>query len=138
MEREAIHPYLERHYSAHPGQLIQLAREYDMITTLFFMQLIGFQLWHITSKQVKSTDPALFLRSILGNPQRSRTIGSLLILLSTLLFVVKWGWMSGTCAGIAGLMGVGSLVVTLHPFRYISQKTVLLFYGLFLILELFI
>ncbi len=109
-----------------------------MITTLFFMQLIGFQLWHITSKQVKHADPPSYLRSILDNAQRYRIVGGILVLISTILFVVKWGWMSGICASIVGLMGVGSLVVALYPFRYISEKGVLLFYVFFLILEFFI
>lgn len=110
-----------------------------MITTLFFMQLVGFQLWHITSKQVKHTaDPPAYLRSILNNPQRYRNIGTALFLLSTALFVVIWGWMTGICASIIGLMGVGCLVVALHPFRYISERSAFLLYAFFLILELFI
>ena len=102
------------------------------------MQLIGFQLWHITSKQVTHTDPPAYLTNIIDNTERYRIIGGILFLLSTALFIWKWGWMTGICASIVGLMGVGSLVVALHPFRYISQKTVVLLYAFFLILELFI
>jgi hypothetical protein len=109
-----------------------------MITTLFFIQLIGFQLWHITSKQVTHTNPPAYLSNIIDNTQRYRIIGSMLFLLSTGLFVWKWGWMSGICGSMVGLMGIGSLVVALHPFRYISEKAVLAFYIFFLILELFI
>lgn len=109
-----------------------------MITTLFFMQLIGFQLWHITSKQVKQTNPPAYLQGILNNKQRYRIAGAVLFLIATVLFIVKWGWMSGICASIIGLMGVGCLIVALHPFRYIGEKEVFLFYGLFLILEILI
>lgn len=109
-----------------------------MITTLFFMQLIGFQLWHSTSKQVKLSSPPAYLQSILDNSQRYRIIGAVLFLLSTVLFVAKWGLMSGICASIVAVMGLGSLVVALQPFHYISEKAVFLFYVFFLILELFI
>lgn len=109
-----------------------------MITTLFLLQLIGFQLWHISSKQVRHSNPPAYLLHILDHSSRYRMTGSLLFLISTVLFIWKWGWMTGICASVVGIMAVGSLVVALQPFGYISQKTVLLLYAFFLILEIFI
>jgi hypothetical protein len=109
-----------------------------MITSLFLLQLIGFQLWHATSKQVAHNHAPAYLLHVLDNTSRFRIIGGILFLMSTALFIWKWGWMTGICASIVGLMGLGSLVVSLHPFRYISQKVVFLGYAFFLILEQFI
>ena len=109
-----------------------------MITTLFFMQLIGFYLWYVTSKQVRHINSPVYLSNFLNYPKGYRMTGLALLVLSTILFVVKWGWMSGVCAGIVGLMGVGSLVVLLSPLRYISEKGTFMFYLFFIILEFFI
>ncbi len=109
-----------------------------MITTLFLLQLIGFQLWYITSKQVKHTSQPAYLVVILSHPQSFRYLGSALLVLATGLFIVKWGPMTGICASIVGLMGVGCLIVLLSPLHYISGKIVVAIYALCTALELFI
>ncbi len=109
-----------------------------MITTLFFMQLIGFQLWHITSKQVKHANKPRYLVYILNHTQRFRNIGVALFLLAMVLFVMKWGFMTGICTGIVGLMGLGCLVVLIHPFRFINEKSIIFLYVFFVFLERFI
>jgi hypothetical protein len=109
-----------------------------MITTLYFIQLIALQIWYVTSEQVKHTHPPVYLRSILRHKQTYRMIGLALMLLSTVCFVVQLGWMSGICASIVGLMGIGSLVVLLNPFRYFNEKVVVVLFALFLVLEFLI
>lgn len=109
-----------------------------MITTLYFLQLIAFQIWYVTSSQVKHIDPPAYLRSILNNRQTGRIIGIGLLLLATALFIVQFGWMSGICASIVGLMGIGCLVVLISPFRYINAKAVAMLFAFFLILEFLI
>jgi hypothetical protein len=37
-----------------------------------------------------------------------------------------------------GLMGIGSLVVLLNPFRYFNEKVVVVLFALFLVLEFLI
>lgn len=109
-----------------------------MITTLFFIQLIAFQIWYITSRQVKHTAPSGYVMSMLQHKHAYRTGSIALILLTTALFVIRFGWMSGICASIVGLMGVGNLVVLLNPFRYVNEKIVIMLYVFFLVLEFLI
>lgn len=106
-----------------------------MITTFYFVQLIAFQLWYVTSEQVEHTNSPVYLRNLLRHKQACRTIGATLLLVITILFVVRFGWMTGICASIVGLMGVGSLTVLLNPFRYINEKGVVVLYVFFLTLE---
>lgn len=109
-----------------------------MITTLFFIHLIAFQIWYVTSKQVKHSAPSTYLLNILRHKQAYRIAALGLMLLVTVLFVIRLGWMSGICASIAGLMGVGCLVVILNPFRYVNGKAVVLLYAFFFVLEFFV
>ncbi|MCD9016657.1 hypothetical protein [Parachryseolinea silvisoli] len=106
-----------------------------MITTFYFIQLIAFQLLYVTSEQVEHTDPPSYLLSILRHRQTYRMIGGALMLLVTIAFVVQWGWMTGICASLVGLMGVGCLVVSLNPFRYVNETGVVVLYVFFLTLE---
>lgn len=109
-----------------------------MITTLFFIQLIAFQIWYVTSKQIKHNAPSKYLLGVLRNRQAWRVGGVVLMLFATVLFGIRLGWMSGICASIAGLMGIGCLVVLLSPFRYMNEKAVIMLYALFVVLEFFI
>lgn len=109
-----------------------------MISTLYLIILIGFQLWYFTSKQVKFAYTQAYVLNIKNNPERYRIIGGVLQVIAATIFVMKMGWMSGLSAWLVGLMGIGSLVVMLDPFKYLRPTTVFLLYLLFLILELFI
>ncbi len=109
-----------------------------MITTLFLLLLLGFQLWYLTSKKAGSTVQPSYLQTILRDRRLGRIIGAVLILLATIIFIVRLGIMSGLSAAIVGLMCAGSLVVLLRPFRVISEKAVVVLYVLFLTLEIVI
>ncbi|MBT1689314.1 hypothetical protein [Dawidia soli] len=106
-----------------------------MIATFFFLQLIAFQIWYITSDEVKPVDLPVYARGLVRHKNASRMIGAALMLLVTALFIAQWGWMTGICASLVGLMGVGSLVVMLNPFRYVDGKGVVGLYVFFLVLE---
>ena len=109
-----------------------------MISTLYLILLIAFQLWYWTSKQVKFAYTASYVLTIKKNPERYRIIGGVLLVIAAALFVMRFGWMSGLSAWLVGLMGVGCLVVMLAPYHYFNPKWVAGLYVLFLILELFI
>jgi len=109
-----------------------------MITTLYFIILIGFQLWYLTSKQVKYAYTAAYVLNIKKNPNGYRIAGGILLLIAAAIFVMRMGWMSGLSAWLVGLMGIGGLVVMLAPFQYLRPITVIILYIFFLILELFI
>jgi hypothetical protein len=109
-----------------------------MISTLYFLLLIAFQLWYLTSKQVKYAYTTPYMLNIKKEPERYRIIGILLLLITAALFVMKMGWMSGLCAWLVGLMGIGSLVIMLSPFRYLRPGEVIVLYIICLSLEIFI
>ncbi|TGE21017.1 hypothetical protein [Hymenobacter metallicola] len=105
-----------------------------MFSTLFLLLLLAFQLWYLASPQVKlplAGYPAYVAR----RPRTARLIGAALLAVAALLFGRQLGWMTGLSAWLVGLMGVGSLVVTLTPFRYLTGYSLLL-YAVFLGLEL--
>lgn len=109
-----------------------------MITTLFFLQLIAFQIWYVTFSQVKYTHPPAYVHYILRHRQTFRMAGLVLMLITTSVLVTQFGWMSGICAGIVGLMGAACLVVLLNPLRYLNERKVVMLFVLFLALEFLI
>jgi hypothetical protein len=106
-----------------------------MITTFYFIQLIAFQLLYVLSEQETHANPPSYLLGILRHKQAYRIVGGVLMLLVTVAFIVQWGWMTGICASLIGLMGIGCLVVFLNPFRYVNEKAVVALYAFFLMLE---
>jgi hypothetical protein len=105
-----------------------------MISTFFFLLLIAFQLWYLTSPQVK-IQPVGYQVYVTNNPRNARIVGGILAVFTAVLFVVKFGCMTGLCAWLVGLMGVGGLLVTINPFRYLGVFSVLILYAFFLTLE---
>lgn len=109
-----------------------------MISTLYLIQLVAFQLWYLTSKQIRPAPDTGYALRVVQQPKQSRLVGSALFLSTTVIFVLMLGLMSGICASLVGLMGVGCLTVSLQPFNYLRLSTVGFLYALSLILELFI
>lgn len=105
-----------------------------MISTFFFLLFLAFQLWYLTSPQVK-LQPAGYQVYVTKNPRNSRIAGGALLVLAAVLFVLKFGLMTGLSAWLVGLMGVGGLIVALAPFRYLSAASIVALYVVFLILE---
>jgi hypothetical protein len=106
-----------------------------MITTLCLLQLIAFEIWYVTSPQFKSEHRREYVTRILRSKRAFRIIGLALLLVTTIMFVVVWGWLAGICAALVSLMTIGSLVVVLHPFRYLNEKKVAMLFTLLLVLE---
>ncbi|WP_400193273.1 hypothetical protein [Hymenobacter sp. B81] len=105
-----------------------------MISTVFLLQLLAFQLWYRTSPQVKQ--PVGYPAYAVKNPLGVRAVGVLLAAATAALLAAHWGWMTGLCAWLVGLMGVGSLVVALAPLRLLNAYAVALLFTLALALEL--
>src|SRR5690348_13473282 len=106
-----------------------------MITTLCLLQLIAFEIWYVSSPQFKSGNRRAYLNHILRNKHVFRILGIALLLVTTIIFIVIWGWMAGICAAIVSLMTIGSLVVIFQPFRYLNEKTGAMLFALLLVLE---
>jgi hypothetical protein len=105
-----------------------------MLSTLFFLLLLAFQLWYLSSRQLK-TQPEGYQVYVARNPRPARLAGWALAGLAAALFVGQLGWMTGLCVWLVGLMGVGNLVVTLAPFRYLRWPATVAIYLVFLTLE---
>jgi hypothetical protein len=109
-----------------------------MISTIYFIILLAFQFWYLTSGKLKHAQSTGYILHIVRSSREYRLAGGALFMLATALFVMKLGWMSGISASLVGLMGIGSLVVVLAPLRYLQWQGVLLLYIFFFILEFFI
>jgi hypothetical protein len=106
-----------------------------MISTLFFLLLIAFHLWYLSSSQFK-IQPVGYQAYVTNNPRPARILGWALAGLVATLLVWRFGWMTGLCTWLVGLMGVGNLIVTLAPFRYLRLPATLLIYLVLLTLEI--
>jgi len=109
-----------------------------MITTIFLLLLITFEIWYLTSKQFKQANPPAYVAKIISHTKRFRIGASLLFMVATALLIIKLGWASGLAAVITGLMAAGSLVVVVQPFRYVRIATLVMLYLSILLLEIFI
>lgn len=69
---------------------------------------------------------------------RMKMIGTSLLLITGIAFILSMGCMSGVCAFIIGLMGIGGLAIALNPFRYISIQHTVILYAVFMVFELYI
>ncbi len=106
-----------------------------MISTFFLLLLLAFWLWYLAADPAKAP-AAGYQAYVLNNPRTARLAGSGLALLTAALFVARFGPMTGLCAWLVGLMGVGCLVVVLAPFRYLSPAAVGALYACLLTLEI--
>ena len=106
-----------------------------MLSTFFLLLLLAFQLWYLSSGQVR-IQPVGYQVHVKNHPRRARQLGAALAGLAAGLFVWRLGWMTGLSAWLVGLMGLGNLVVALAPFRYLSVRGTLLLYLLCVTLEL--
>jgi len=68
----------------------------------------------------------------------SNGISATLLLLSAIILTIFNGSLAGLFSLIVIIMGMGSLIVLLFPFRYLSVKHILLCFVLFVVFEQFI
>jgi hypothetical protein len=109
-----------------------------MITTIFLLLLVTFEIWYLTSSQYKPNHPPVYVRKIISNGKKFRIAASLLFLIATVLLIIELGWTSGITAAIVGIMAAGSLIVVIQPFQYLRIQTLGLLYISVLLLEIFI
>ncbi|WP_443938496.1 hypothetical protein [Pedobacter sp. MW01-1-1] len=109
-----------------------------MITTSLLLLLIAFEIWYLTSKQNKQNNTSDYVKKLNAQSKLFRQSTIVLVILSAILLCLKLGLTSGLTATLFCLMAVGSLVVTVQPFRYIRYSTLAVLYVVFLLLEIFI
>jgi hypothetical protein len=109
-----------------------------MISTLYFIQLIAFYLWQLTSKSAKRSLASALTANVLQNKKIARILGGVLLLITAIGFVLTLGLLSGLCSFMIGLMAVGCLSVALEPFNYLRLPGVAILYICSVALEIFI
>jgi hypothetical protein len=109
-----------------------------MITTIFLLLLISFEIWYLTSSQYKPRHPSVYISKIISNGKKLRIGAAVLFFVANALMIFQLGWASGIAAAIVGIMAAGSLIVVLQPFGYMRIKTISILYFTVLLLEFFI
>ncbi|WP_443944317.1 hypothetical protein ACJVDH_15525 [Pedobacter sp. AW1-32] len=109
-----------------------------MISTLFLIFLLAFEICYVTSEQYKPSKPRLYLQKLRANKQNAHLGAAVLLLLATTGFVIIFGWASGLFGAVISLMAAGSLIVVLQPFAYLKPGNIILIYGCVFLLEIFI
>ena len=109
-----------------------------MITTVFLLQLISFELLYLSSKQNRQQKLPVYLAGILLNAKGNSIASGALLFISAALFISQLGWASGLSSAVFGAMAAGSLIVVLQPFNYLRIPAVALIYVFALLLEIFI
>ncbi len=107
-----------------------------MVSTLYFIQLIAFYLWQVTSTSHKRSVVTGFAAYANRNKARTRLVGGLLLGAALAGFITHWGIASGIIGFVVGLMGVGCLSVVIDPFNYLRRQSVAAIYGCCVLLEM--
>lgn len=109
-----------------------------MYSTVFFLLFAAFYLFYNLSTRVKITGKPAFLAYLEQRPSLSKWTALSLALLVCILLIKALGLGAGVFGFVVALMGAGSLIVSLAPFRYFRMKQLLLIYGCMVIFEVFI
>lgn len=117
---------------------MDLATTQNMITTIFLLLLLAFEICYLTSKQFKEVNLPPYVKTITLHPKQFRTGAGFLFVIATSLLIIYLGLVSGIFAVIVGLMAAGSLIVIIQPFRYIPLLSLLILYFSIFLLEIFI
>jgi len=109
-----------------------------MYSTVFLLLFAAFYLFYNLSARIKITDKPTFLTYLTQRPRLSRQIGLGLVIVAFAVLITQLGVGAGIFGLIVALMGVGSLIVILTPFRYFRLIYLLLIYGCIVVFEVLI
>ncbi|SEA48475.1 hypothetical protein [Pedobacter hartonius] len=109
-----------------------------MYTTLILLVFIAFLLFYNTSKKNNWSDKPAWARYLEARTSLSGSIIVLLLIFAYALLDYLGGPVAGIFSLIVIIMAMGSLIVLLFPFRYLSVKHILSIYLVFIVFELLI
>lgn len=110
-----------------------------MYSTVFLLLLMAFYLLYSRSARVKVVNNKTAVLNTLHKYRRlSLFLSMLLLSLAGILGVYLLGVGAGIFGCIVVLMGVGSLVIILAPFRYFRMAHLFVLYMFLLVFEVFI
>jgi len=109
-----------------------------MYTTIVLLLFVAFLLLYNLSKKSKWETKTDWVVKMASQPVLTRVISFSMMVISCLILICINGLASGIFGFIVILMAMGSLIVLLFPFHYLSTKHVVILYVLFAGLELFI
>jgi len=106
-----------------------------MYTIILLLIFIAFLLLYNTSKKSSWTDKPIWAANLEQRKMLSVVISTILLLIACILLVCYNGMTSGIFSFIVMIMTIGSLIVLLFPFRYLSAKQTVLLFLLFAVFE---
>jgi len=109
-----------------------------MYTTIILLIFIAFLFLYNTSKKSKWPNKPLWASYFETRKTLSVFISAILVLLACIMLVFLNGTVAGVFSVIVIIMAMGSLIVLLFPFRYVSVTQTILLFLLFIVLEQFI
>lgn len=109
-----------------------------MYTTIVLLLFFAFLLLYNLSKKSKWETKTDWIIKMASQPLLTRVISFSIMLISCLVLICLNGLAAGIFGFIVMLMAMGSLIVLLFPFHYLSAKHIVILYMLFAGLELFI
>jgi len=109
-----------------------------MYSTVIALIFLAFLLLYNLSKKNKWEGRPEWAKKMVSGKLLSRSVSMVLLLISLFLLILFTGTGAGIFTFIVVLMAVGSLIVLLSPFRYITARHLIILYGLSLIFEIII
>jgi len=109
-----------------------------MYSTILLLMICSFYLLYHLSARIKVTTYTPVLKYLQQRPSFSRVASLIFMILAAVLSIQQLGIGSGIFNFILVLMGAGSLIVVLVPFRYMTIVHLLVIYLLSISLELFV
>ena len=106
-----------------------------MYTTIVFLIFIAFLFLYNTSRKSSWADKPEWAGYLEKRKMQSVAISTVLMLLACIMLVYDNGIVSGIFSFIAIIMAIGCLIVLLFPFRYLSIRSAILLFLLFVIFE---
>jgi hypothetical protein len=106
-----------------------------MYTTIILLIFIAFLILYNTSMKSRWADKPLWADNLEKQKMLSGVISGILLVIACSLLVYDNGITSGMFSFIVILMSMGSLIVLLFPFRYLSARQTVLLFLLFAVFE---
>jgi hypothetical protein len=109
-----------------------------MYTNIIFLVFIAFLFFYNTSKKNNWSDKPEWARHLANRKSQSVFLAAMILTLACGLLIYLNGTVAGIFSFIVIIMAMGSLIVLLFPFRYLSFRHVTLVYFVLIVFELLI
>ncbi|WP_353183394.1 hypothetical protein [Parapedobacter lycopersici] len=109
-----------------------------MYSSVLLMLFMAFFLFYNTSHRMRWSGKRPWTKVLERRPMLSKSLAGLLTAVAALILIDRNGAGAGIFSLIVMIMGMGSLIVTLAPYRFLNRFTLVLLYLAALTCEYFI